>query len=779
MGPCRTVLLGLLTALGLGVGSGLYAFRRGMAELEEIRAGLPRVQAPGEYRPALKTRILAADGTLLAEIYRENREYLPLREIPKSLIDATIASEDRRFREHIGVSPRDIMRALYLNLRHREIVQGASTITQQLARELYLSRQQSISRKVREALLAIEIEKQYSKDEILEIYLNQINYGMGAYGVRTASRMYFGKEPSELTLGECAALAAVPRRPTDYNLYRDPAGARRRRDGVLGEMARLGMISAAQRDAARREPLVVQPYEPPDWQPRRAPYYTSWAIHELVERLGHEAVLTGGLTVWTALDLELQRIADQAVAAAVRRGDGASAGAAVVIDPRAGRILAIVGGDDWRRRKFNLATQARRQPGSAFKAFVYTAAIDRGYRPSDTIQDEPFTLKYPNGDTWRPQNYDRRWHGEVTLERAFAESINIPAVRLCQRLGVESVIAYAQRMGITSPLRPYPSLALGTSEVTLLELTAAYGVFPAGGYRIEPSTIVRVQDSRGRLYYEHRPDQRAVLPPRTVEQMLTLFAAVMTKGTGKPAALDVPCGGKTGTTQNGRDAWFIGFTPRVVCGVWLGNDDGRARMFGVYGGTHCGPAWRTIVSAAIRKLGVGRFATDEWAAFQSVAPFASDYQVEITEQVGTVELELCADTMLLATPFCPQKVRKTFTSGAEPHERCPEHRATAPEVTGRETEVETAAPTTDAAADAGSTTTSPWVPPSALEPAPPGPEAASAPPPKRAPEPKPAPLVSQYVICADSGLLAKPGCPHKETREFAPDAAPRRECDLH
>ncbi|MCC7493339.1 MAG: PBP1A family penicillin-binding protein [Fimbriimonadaceae bacterium] len=760
----RTLLIGLLTACGVGIWSGHYAFEQGYAQLEAIRAELPKVDEPGSFRPPLKTRVVAADGTLLAELWRENRELVPLEQIPRHLINATIATEDQRFRQHIGVSPRDMLRAVVANYQAGEAVQGASTITQQLARELYLSRRRQVRRKIAEALLAIELERRYSKDEILELYLNQVNYGKGLYGVRTAAAGYFGKEPRALTLAECAALAAVPARPTSFHLFTDRAGATVRRDRVLREMQVQGYLTAPQRQAAAAQPLRVKTWQPPDFRPRRAPYYTTHAIREAITQVGEEAVYAGGLTITLELDLRLQATAEEAVADAVanNRGRGVSQGAGVLIDVRDGAVLALVGGLDWNRSQFNRATQAKRQPGSAFKLFVYTAAVDRGFRPTDRLHDGPLTI--PDGrKPWRPTNYDHRWHGDVTLQTALAQSINIPAVKLLQRLGPEVVIGYAQRLGITTPLRSVPSLALGTSEVTLLELTAAYGAFPAGGARLLPRCVRRIVDQTGRALYEPRIEPQAVLTPSTVTTMLGMLQEVMRSGTGRPAALtEALCGGKTGTTQDGRDAWFIGFTPAYVGGVWLGNDAYRP-MRGIYGGTDCGPAWRRLMRAAVTQRGCPRaFSEPHWASGGDPRDSRSlGYQIEITAESRRAEAQVCATTDLLATPYCPHRVKRSFEPGLAPTASCPLHQAPPASVPPPRPEP----------------LRRPTVPPE--PPASSAPEAGPAAPASPVPEPPDAPLTEQFVICPDSGRLARPGCPRPQTVVLDPLAAPTEECPLH
>ncbi len=775
MRAARTLLIGLGTSLGVGVGSGLYAFDCARREVAAIEQELPEVAEPGTYRPSSKTRILAADGTLLLELYRENREFVPLPEIPEHLVNATIAAEDRRFREHVGVSPRDIGRAALINVVRGRVAQGASTITQQLARDLYLTRRRQVRRKIGEAVLAVQIERRYSKDEILELYLNEINYGRALYGVRTAAMSYFGKLPRELTLAECAALAQIPQRPSANNLYDDPAGAVRRRNLILQAMVEQGSLTDRQRDAARREPLRVRPYQPADWTPRAAPYYTTWAVRELIDLLGEDRVYAGGLTVVTQLDLKLQTAAEDAVRAAVQRaaGRGATEGAAVLLDVRTGAVLAIVGGRRWAKSQFNRATQAKRQPGSAFKVFVYTAAIDRGYRPTDTIVDEPLVLDDGPDRKWRPTNYDHRWHGQVTLRQALAQSINIPAIKLLQKVGVQSVISYARRMGIRSALRPFPSLALGTSEVTLLELVSAYATLPNDGRRVEPTTIRTVTDATGKLLYRSLPDSTPVLTPQTAYVVTTMLREVMATGTGKPAAMPIPCAGKTGTTQNGRDAWFVGFTPEFAAGVWLGDDD-NGHMRNVFGGTDCGPAWRRIVQAAVKQRGGGgQFPTPNWMGSTDPRGAAAlGLQIEITGGREPRELLICPDSGLLARPDCPEPEKRRFAAGTEPKSRCPLHlpptlpeRVLTPEAPER--------PEPEPAADVTVDRPEP-VP---YQPSEPEPDAA---PPKRSPQPRPSvPLIRQYVICADSGLLAKPTCPNRSVRDLDPAEAPTRECNLH
>lgn len=673
----RNFLVGLVLSLVLGVGSAAWLWQRATLEIEALQGDLPKIDTAGTWRPKLKTRVLAADGRLLAEIFSENRELLPLSAMPKALLQATIASEDRRFYEHPGFSPLDIGRAALADLRNKRFTQGASTITQQLARDLYLSSERTLKRKVREALVAIELERRYSKQELLELYLNQINYGKGSYGCRTAARLYFGREPWELSVAQCAALSAIPRRPASYNLYDDPKGGLKRRNQVLEKLCEQGYLTRAAADQAKAEPFEVKPYATPQATTGLAPYFTAAAIKELVELVGEQKVYTGGLTVKTSVDLSLQAVADAAVRAAVARAehDGATQGAAVLLDVRTGRILALCGGTDWARSQFNRATQAKRQPGSAFKPIVYAAAVDYGLKPTDTIADEPLVIKLGNGEEWKPKNYDDRWHGQVTLLQALTQSYNIPAVRLLQRVGISTAIGYAQRLGIKSPLRPVLPLALGACEVSLLELTSAYSAFAGGGARVEPTTLVEVTDSSGKLLWRHQPFAQSALSPTVAGTMVDMLREVMNTGTGKPASFGGPHGGKTGTTNDNRDAWFIGFTPELAAGVWLGDDQNKP-MRSVFGGTVCGPAWRTLMQAAVKQRG----GPGQWVAggHDGSVTTTSGPAITIHGDGTSVTVMVCPTTGLLANPFCPHTESRTVPAEQAPRVKCALHTAAAP-----------------------------------------------------------------------------------------------------
>jgi penicillin-binding protein 1A len=431
-----------------------------------------------------------------------------------------------------------------------------------------------------------------------------------------------------------------------------------------------GFVTSAAAEAAKHEPLKLKPYTPPNWKPLYAPYYTAWAVKEAIELVGEERVFNDGLTIKTNVRLPLQEAMDAAVRAAVRDcGDqGASQGAALLYDVHSGEMLALTGGVDYSASPYNRATQARRQPGSAFKPVVYTAAVEQGFKPTDKVLDAPLEIKLGPTETWRPQNYDGVWHGEVTLTEALAQSINIPAVRLAQKVTVPTVVAYAERLGITSHLRPVISIALGSCEVTLLELTRAYSVFATLGVKVNPSCVAEISDAHGQVLYRSAPRLEEVLNPRSADEMQTMLREVMNSGTGQPASFGGPHGGKTGTTSDNRDAWFIGFTPDFVCGVWLGDDHNRP-MHGVYGGTVCGPAWRRVMQAAIAaRGGSGQFTKPDWLTAEENAGGGGGERT-LDDNGGKVKVLVCKETGLLAGPGCPAEERE-FEPGTEPTVRC-------------------------------------------------------------------------------------------------------------
>ncbi len=658
--------LGILLVIGLGAGAGVFAgFIR----------DLPSLHGLEEYQPSIVTTLYANDGEPFASFYEQRRILVPLAQIPVRLKQAVLAVEDAHFYQHHGLSPKAILRAFAMNVLARRKAQGGSTITQQLARVLFLTPEKSLSRKIKEALLAVEIEKHYSKDKILEMYFNQVYFGHGAYGVEAAAQTYFRKSVGQLTLAEAAMLAGLPSAPGRFSPIVNPELARRRRAHVLSRMVEQKFITQAEADAANQVPFDSSLYARSDTV---APYFVEHVRQLLEDEYGAYALYNSGLKVYTTLDLRMQHAAEAALvgglrdidksrglrpraerlaasarprpgpftpqtgqilsgtiarvtpsvlevqlgrflgqislesapwtkltsfASAFQKGDPVLVrvqsvderrklvelsleqepeieGAFVALDPRDGSVKAMIGGYSFERSKFNRATQAKRQPGSAFKPIVYATAFDQGLTPSTIIEDSPVSFHFRVGDKvveWAPENYDRKFRGPMTLQRALENSINVVAVKLMERVGAEAVIRMAHQMGIQSDLRQEIALALGVSEVTPLELVSAYGVLADGGLRAEPFAIRKVTDSQGRTLEEHVVQPQEVMRPETAYVTVNAMKGVVQRGTAVRArVLNRPLAGKTGTTSEATNVWFVGFTPSLVAGVWVGYDVKRS-----------------------------------------------------------------------------------------------------------------------------------------------------------------------------------------------------------
>ena len=536
-------------------------------------------------------RILARDGSVLADRGTAH-DYMPLDLLPRHVQAAVVATEDRRFFDHYGLDPVGLFRAFFANLRAGRFTQGGSTLTQQLAKNLFLTADRTIARKVEELGLALWLELRLSKADILEIYLNRVYFGGGAYGIEAASQRYFDKSARELTLAEAALIAGLLKAPSKYSPASSPGVARARSRVVLAKMVEAGVIAPADERKALAERLMF--HEPKAGKDTTG---VSYAIDFVLERL---PPLVGGgnaeVVVETTIDADLQRRANDIVSKSLDLQSVAlnASQAAVVVLDNDGGIRAMVGGRNYADSQFNRAVKARRQPGSAFKPFVYLAAIERGMTPDSVTYDLPLTI-----GGWSPRNDNGQYIGEVSLRRALAQSINSVAVRLHQDAGRGRTIAVARRLGIKSELREEPSLALGTSEVTLLEMTGAYSVFGNGGMGVEPHAIRRVRMSSGRVLYAREvPRTAQVVDPLNVGAMNDMLNAALVSGTGRRAGIaNHPAAGKTGTTQDFRDAWFIGYTNHLTAGVWIGNDNGKPMNRAVGGGL---PAeiWQQLMQAA-------------------------------------------------------------------------------------------------------------------------------------------------------------------------------------
>jgi 1A family penicillin-binding protein len=556
---------------------------------------LPDGFAQEERRPSLLLQ--APNGETIASRGKFMGEVLSFDDIPPDLVKALVAIEDRRFYGHFGIDLIGTARAAVTNLMAGEIRQGGSTITQQLAKVTFLSPERSFKRKIQEAMLALWLENRLSKDEILLRYLNKVYFGAGAYGVDGAARRYFRKSARALDLSEAAMLAGLVRSPSSLAPTRNLEGAQARAQLVLNAMVATGVLEEDRAVEARAAPATLA--VAPDGDPG-SNYFADWVERETQRLFGS---LSADLVVDATLDPQLQDLGEQVVIKWLEAQGGVrkvDQGALVAMTPD-GAVLAMVGGKDYGESQFNRVTQAKRQPGSLFKLFVYLAAFDAGLTPDSVMTDRPIEI-----DGWRPQNYSGEHRGEVTLRTAFAESINSVAAQLAQQVGPERVIGVAQRMGVSSPLQATGSIALGASEVTLLEMTAAYAAMAGDVKRVQPYGIRRIHDQSRSLYSQEASASRSeknALPWRRAE-MIDLLSTTIRSGTGKAAAFDRPAAGKTGTSQDYRDAWFIGFTADLVVGVWLGNDDGEP-MAGVAGGGLPAKIWRDFMIQAYALKGIG------------------------------------------------------------------------------------------------------------------------------------------------------------------------------
>lgn len=686
----------LFVAAGvLGLASGVFFAYAG---------DLPRITELDDYAPSTISRVYGAGGEVVGEFAVQRRVVIPYEAISPKLKQAILAAEDDSFEQHFGLSIPRIIVTLVKDILERRKAAGASTLTQQLARKLFLTDEKTWERKIREAILAIQIEKRYTKNEIFTLYCNQMYFGHGVYGVEAASRLYFGKSAKDLELEEAALIAGILQGNVRQSPYVNMEAAIRRRNYALGRMAEVGYITQEQAEASKKKPIVLGG-EQPSTPPSIAPYFLEEVRKELEGRYGAKPLYENGLSIHTALDVPLQEAANRAldeglrridrrrgfrqprrnvlkeghtidafrqsrwdrgmdendiVPAVVRSADAAAIvarageltvtidkkgfawtgkstaaqlvregdlievrlgavdeeagtaagtleqaplveGAILALDNRTGQVKAMVGGYSFERSKFNRATQALRQVGSAFKPIVYTAAIDRGYTPASTIWDTPVSFETgPGQPPYSPQNYDHTFEGPVTLRRALEQSRNIPAVKLMDQLGARQVIAYARRLGIDSPLPPYLPIALGAAEATLEEMTSAYSVFPNQGVHMQPYSILKVMDREGNVLEENRPEPRDAIRADTAYVITNLLRGVVQRGTAtRAASLNWPVGGKTGTTDDYTDAWFVGFDPDITIGVWIGLDQKKPIGHNMTGSEAALPIWMDVMEAWI------------------------------------------------------------------------------------------------------------------------------------------------------------------------------------
>jgi len=629
--------------------------------------GCPTPDEIRSFRPAQGGRIVDRSGTLIGRVSPVHRVNVPLARIPPQVRAAFVATEDRRFYEHGGLDWRAMMRAVTRNVGALGVREGFSTITMQVARNGFVAGQygrRTFSRKLMELRVARLLETSLTKDQILELYLNVIYLGNGAYGVEAASRDLFGKSVAKVDLAEAALLAALPKGPSSYAPRRAPDRALRRRNLVLALMTREGYIARADAERATREPMQIAA---DGWHPgETGDSYALDAVRALVDSVVPPALRDADLTVVTTIDARAQHAAEAAVTRQANalaregvawygpRGAGVQ-GALVAIDPRSGDVVALVGGRQYERGGFNRALLAHRQPGSAFKPFVYAAGLAAGFTPASLVDDEPVEVDDGSGHLWRPANYDGTYEGQITLRRALMVSANAATVRLSRAVGEARVVARARDNGIASPMRAVPSIALGAVEVTPIELVTAYSPFANGGYRVSPRLVRRIEGPDGTLLWSSEPSLTPVMDPRDAWQVTSMLRSVVDHGTGH-AVRDVgvtgPIAGKTGTTNDNDDIWFVGYSPTIVAAVWFGYDTPRPLPGGASGGRFAAPAWAEFYERGWRETG-----TDAWW----------------TPPAGMVSRVIDATTGELATEWCPVTQEEWFKQGTEPTEPCREH----------------------------------------------------------------------------------------------------------
>jgi penicillin-binding protein 1A len=663
--PRRFLWALIVFPLLLGMCVGIYM---------SIVVDLPPAESISFFTPPVATKVFDNNNNLITEFFIERRELADIEQVPSYLKDGLICIEDKQFYKHWGVDILGLMRAFFTNLLHMKVVQGGSTITMQLARNMFLTLEQTMLRKLKEMALAIRIERVYTKDEILEKYFNQINFGQGRYGVATAAKYYFEKDISELSIHECALLIAIAKSPERYSPHKHPEKAKQRRDFVLTQMSRNHVITEQEYEEAVNTPLSVVEYKEDNVVGR---YFLEEVRKYLELKYGPEFLYRSGARIYTTMDFEIQKTAEKILEKHLAQiekdyrfentkakfdslglSDTITASpylqdALVILDYHTGEVKALIGGRDFSQSKFNRATQARRQAGSAFKVFVFTAAVDNGFTSADIVLDLPIVIEIPGVDSiYRPSNYDRRFLGPITVRKALALSRNLAAIRLIRNIGPELVVKYAHDLGVESPLLPVVSLALGSCEVNLLEMVSAMGTIAALGERVQPILIRKITNREGTIIEINDPLPETRLSPRTSYVMINLMRAVVAGGTGYKVQqyYSGPAAGKTGTTNNYSDAWFIGFTPKYACGIWVGYDNNDRIFRGASGGVVSAPIWGEVMAG--------------------IDPNPSE---QFPRPSGLITCTVCSETGLLARESCPQTREEVFVAGTAPRDSCDLH----------------------------------------------------------------------------------------------------------
>ena len=588
---------------------------------------LPGIDTLKDYRPSIASSVYDDNNELIDDFFLEDRKIVNMAEIPKVVHYAFIAAEDSRFYQHQGFDIQSIFRALFKNFEAGHIVQGASTITQQVAKLMYLSPEKKYSRKVKEAILSYKIDKYLTKDEILNLYLNQIYLGHGTYGIESASIGYFGKSAKELTLPEAALLAGLPKAPNTYSPFLHFERAKQRQAYVLSRMVEDKYITQAEMDKAINVRLKLRDIKPKD---KVAAYFVEHIRRYVQEKYGADVLYKEGLSIYTTLNLAAQKAARDALEKGLTELEGREKykrglvqGALYCMDVKTGAIRAMVGGRDFNKSEFNRATQSRRQPGSAFKPLIYTAAFDKGLTPATVFVDSPIVFEDPSQEDglWKPKNFDEKFLGPITMRTALVQSRNIVTIKILREIGIDYAASYAMNMGISSPIARNLSLALGASGVTLQELINAYGVLANGGKKVTPFFIKKIVDRTGNVFEETKVKSEQVIDPRIAFMTSYVMRDVVESGTGRRVkSLGRPVAGKTGTTNDIRDAWFIGFTPSLIAGVWIGFDQETTLGKNEVGGRAAAPVWLYFMEKVTQHTPIEDFPTPEGIIFVKVDP---------------------------------------------------------------------------------------------------------------------------------------------------------------
>lgn len=646
------LFLGIALFIGTAVGAAYLLTR-----------DLPKLENPDSYRLAQSSQIFDSHGHLLVTLHgEENRFIVKLKSVPKDLQRAIVAIEDQRFYKHKGIDYEGIFRAIFADVESGKVVEGGSTITQQYVKNIYITREKTLTRKMREAALAWQLEKVWPKNKILEKYLNTIYFGQNAYGVQAASLTYFGKSVYKLNLAQCALLAALPRSPLTYSPYTHPKAAFQRRNLVIRKMLKLRFITPAQAKLAVKQKLgVVETPGSVDNYP--APYFVDYVKQLLIKRYGANFVFKGGLRVYTTINLKLQRYAEEAIEDVLNES-GDPTGALVAIDPKTGHILAMVGGKNFKKFKFNLATQGHRQPGSAFKPFVLTTALKDGIALSKRYESAPQHFDLPGHD-WEVRNYDDHYRGKINLLTATEFSDNTVFAQLAMDVGPKRIAYTAERMGIQTRLQGNPAMALGglRTGVTPLEMASAYSTLASRGVYHLPTPITKIAESNGRLIWRAKVVDKPIFRHKIADLVNYALMKVIQNGTGRRADIGRPAAGKTGTTTDYHDAWFAGYTPDLVACVWMGYPRAQIAMRDVHG---------------IRVAG-GTLPAEIWAKFmenalEEVRP--SEFVLPESEVTWVL---VCKESGMRATDACPQTEKEPFLKGSEPDDFCTIHKSlTAP-----------------------------------------------------------------------------------------------------